>query len=169
MRASTVDKLRFSQGGCNEIQFCNIHRLRRRASVIQSTPDVSSVCSRPIVIKLARVTDGMTLLNLAQDARQHNANVRFHLLLSMQQQKASLLKLAPRCRKIQWKIKDANYNAFMSMVSVYQRNNALWLVVKCKTLACFASVGAYNCLGKRNGYMFQAVWCIYIVFFRYVT
>jgi len=55
----------------------------------------------------------MTLLKLAQDARQHNANVTRHLPLSMQKQRDSLLKSASRLykagRKIQWKIGGVNY------------------------------------------------------------
>ena len=108
-----VDKLSFSQDRMNEIQFCNIHHLPRRTSAIQSTPDASSVRSSPIVIKLTRITDKMTLLKLAQDLRQHNANITRHLPLSMQKQRASLLKSASRLckggRKIQWKFKGANY------------------------------------------------------------
>jgi len=51
VRTFIVDKLRFSQDRMDEIQLCNIHCLPRRTSAIQSTPDVSSVRSSPIVIK----------------------------------------------------------------------------------------------------------------------
>ena len=91
------DKLRFVQDHMNEMQFCNIHRLTERA--IQSTPDISSVCSRLIVMKLARITVKMTLLKLAQDARQHNVNITRHLPRSMQKQRASLLKSPSRLHK----------------------------------------------------------------------
>jgi len=113
VRTFIVEKLRFSQDRMDEIQFCNIYRLPRRTSAIQSTPDVSSLRSGPIVIKLARITDKMTLLKLAQNARQHNANMTRHLPLSMQKQRASLLKSASSLykagRKIQWKTEGSNY------------------------------------------------------------
>jgi len=149
VRTFIVDKLRFSQDRMNEIQFCNIHRLPKRTSAIQSTPDVSSVRSSPIVIKLARITDKLTLVKFSQDARQHNANVTRHLPLSMQKQRASIMKSASRLykagRKILGKLK-LPITAYMPMVSVFQHKNALRLVVTCKTLSFFASMGTFNSL-----------------------
>lgn len=100
----------------------------------------------PLVIKLARTTGKMTLPKLAQDARQHNANITRYLPLSVQKQRASLPKSASRLykasRKIQWKIVGVKVPiiAYMPMVSVCLGKSALWPSVECNVKLFFASV-----------------------------